>query len=100
MLLQAVVGNGNDAVSPDDFSSGLQADFIRNKWYSNALRAGQFGEHLAENPVPQGRRERGNLADDVEGIPLLLNGQPYSAANARFGGTRPRNIALLYCMKE
>lgn len=91
-LQQGVIeGSPVDQASWDDFSSGMQTDWIDNSWYSNAFK-GMI--HAAADAAYSQNTANKSVVDKYHERPI--NGNHYFVS----GGTRPRNIALLYCMKE
>ncbi|MFZ1571086.1 MAG: hypothetical protein WAT29_19875 [Thiolinea sp.] len=90
-LQQEVIEGSPKEASSDDFSSGMQADWIEDAWYSNAFKGIIYVASALAYSQNSANIKAVNESHDR---PINRN------SLVVFGGTRPRNVALLYCMKE
>ena len=84
-----IEGSGANAATVADFNKGMQTDNIADSDYATTLKGNHY---VASNHAYTGNSS-GKAVDGNANRPLNVN--PYFAA----GGARPRNLALMYCIK-
>ncbi|MFZ1571085.1 MAG: hypothetical protein WAT29_19870 [Thiolinea sp.] len=92
--------NHNTAL-PEEFHSGIQTDSVEGNWYSKSFTGAIYVNAIQNLYVRSSHLDSKGikLLNDPKSIRTTIE-KKVEINVTHFGGTRPRNVALLYCMKE